>query len=1237
MDAPDDRDVKLQRRSADLLADLGQLLPKALWKASDDPENEKRRPRSRVKQNSIDRLVSLIEPFQEWPQLLDPQLATLLPALISAFTRYLNLETESAKLKLGLTRAAGTLSLHRAICRLLYTFCKVRGEKVVSRFFMSDPGYLEPLLAAFERWDQPVTVEDPDSEDNDDRMTWEERYIILLWLSHLMLAPFDLATMSSETTTPCPAIPRISVQLSKRVPNAVARLLSVGFRYIGSPSKERESAVTLLVRLSVRSDMQRIGLMDSLVESTLSELAPNSECSPTRSTYEHVGTLSFLSGLLVSADHSIIDRYLLPVFDLAQSILHDENVFYVRVRSSALARKILIKICRVATVQSLKLPESASILESSIGVLLSALADHDTPVRYAASKALSIVTVKLDGGLASEVVDAVIGSLEEDVLWADKATGRQIISSEEGVDPSLQLERDLSAVNSIRWHGLTLALAHILFRRSSFPEQLPHVINALVLALEFEQRSSTQRSIGTNIRDAACFGVWALSRKYTTVELAKVSTSQILAASRYPKTMSALQLLANELVTAACLDPAGNIRRGASAALQEMVGRHPDAIESGIALVQVVDYHGVALRSRAMLTVAAEAADLNPIYWEAIMDNIESWRGLNASSADSRRLAAKTIGVLSTYGQAFSINDRPLQVMERLASSFRRLRPTEVEGRHGNLLALSTILERFHQTNVSGNNRLGDNSVEITTSNGRAFAQALDISCSALFTLTENDFSSSMTRPDLIAEAACHLVSSTMQLLASCDSVAADRNSGLRLPQRPDLVSKCLDLLSSTLSRTEENVVMASSMASQRVFSLLEKEMRISTTRIWIEILEGADLHKSRNIGRGLGYINSLAAIFQNLESSDSEGDVDHTMSREREHVIETLISATKEGKDVETRVAAVQSLANGIIGQGVVTSDIAEVLICCLDDYTIDSRGDVGSWLRYAALNAVSVMSRTGLLHDDVHVTQMEKALLSRVIRLAAEKLDKVRFMAWSCLREIWPSNTRVRIDKAFEHSSQTSSVSYFSQILSLLHSEAHWIQYPLLEGYMTSAGAGSESVIRSSRSALEDFTSKLRIEANQESDFSLLEFGNIVAETLRSNLSSDRKLVPCLETLAFLFDIGVLGKLAGVDEFKWKTLLALVQRSHFKSGNVYKLEAAVKVYGGLTDIAPIRQEAVAKLISMLLHPFPRIRNAASDCLCVTTSMSKEASERLESTDWAMSPKILRGHVHDIRQCIPL
>jgi len=53
---------------------------------------------------------------------------------------------------------------------------------------------------------------------------------------------------------------------------------------------------------------------------------------------------------------------------------------------------------------------------------------------------------------------------------------------------------------------------------------------------------------------------------------------------------------------------------------------------------------------------------------------------------------------------------------------------------------------------------------------------------------------------------------------------------------------------------------------------------------------------------------------------------------------------------------------------------------------------------------------------------------------------------------------------------------------------------------------------------------------------------------------------------------------------------MFLLVQKAHYRSGNVHRLTTAVDVYVGLCSIESIKTEVQLKLAGMLLHPFPNV-----------------------------------------------
>ena len=78
----------------------------------------------------------------------------------------------------------------------------------------------------------------------------------------------------------------------------------------------------------------------------------------------------------------------------------------------------------------------------------------------------------------------------------------------------------------------------------------------------------------------------------------------------------------------------------------------------------------------------------------------------------------------------------------------------------------------------------------------------------------------------------------------------------------------------------------------------------------------------------------------------------------------------------------------------------MALVIQTCLEDYTNDQRGDVGSLLRLQAIDAVRAAWQSGALEPR---EENAPRLISAVCVLAAEKLDKIRYRAWTCLSELF------------------------------------------------------------------------------------------------------------------------------------------------------------------------------------------------------------------------------------------
>ncbi|TID25957.1 beta-tubulin cofactor d [Venturia nashicola] len=1224
MEAAEDDELQLLRISEGLVADLQRLLRIVLWKKPAFDNADELKVHRIVKLRDLERLIQKIEPFQQEPQLLDVQLKNIIPHLVTAYL-------ESRGRRPVTTLRSGHATVQYAIFKILYTFCKVRGEKVIVGFFNNEPRYLEPLLSDFERGSDEMNV--VDAELLPTSLSWEGRYILLLWLSHLMLSPFDLATMSSVDTGATLPFEK-KLQLPSDTPGIAMRVLPICLKHLKTATRERNAASQLLVRLCLRPDMRDIGLLDAVAQWAIDYF---SDSAQEVEIHKSLGVLAFVSGLVASGSQREIGHFVGPIFKATQRLAIEEDDASkgsgAMVKSSAVARKLFVKIFRNIVILCLQAPsegiDTTSIVEDVIGILLETLADGDTPVRFAASKALSMITLKLDPSMAAEIVEALLDSLNEDVLLESS-------------------RRDVGAVNPLRWHGLTLTLSHLLYRRAVSTDQLPHILNALLLALTFEQRSATGAAIGTNVRDAANFGIWAIARRYTTDELQKVDLSDISAVQGSKYNVTITQMLAVELIQCACLDPAGNIRRGSSAVLQELVGRHPDTIIEGISLIQIVDFHAVGLRQRAIADVTFEAAKLSPMYWDALFQGLLDWRGTGAVDEASRVATAHAIGKLSATQSSESVH----KMLTTIRNQLKGLATRQVEERHGLMLAVAAILTQEQDRNEKARRRAhlptrtnGDNALDRSDKDTRRLKDVFSILHEDL-TLNEKDFISPFLRPALTATAWLKL----FRTLLTLDSSASD------IP-KPMIFMQTFNLC---LGRGEESVLAEIPDAVNAFTAAVSADERDQLVKSWLSyLLVGTKMSHARSAGRVLAlgaamglWAEQLADWVQILEILTMRCTTE-TSIEERVDALKSLKLVVLGISELQLRDTILRIDSNDCLPPAIqqIMISTAHAALRSLNDYTVDDRGDTGSLVRLEALDLVEAATAEPLFFgwhksyaltpQQVPIAAVQLQVSNATVRLSLERLDKVRARAWR-------HGTRVIEDY--------SSYEYFRHSLQSLHGrlicppnpknsaiiENEQTMCSFFEGYCSSAGGlSSESLAQVSRAALYDYLDSLDLERepNDGRDLppTLLEVCNTFCNLVRSCLGNatsvpkkpdnDRVLVPVLEVIAFLLDVQIIQRLPPT-QFKYLNLLSLIQKSHFKSTNTQKLHAALNIYRSLGNIPSIQSEVIKKVTSMLVHPFPSIRASAAETLFMITGIRE-----LKPVDWTQDTKVLRGVVDGFKQ----
>ena len=875
-----------------------------------------------------------IEPFQESPQFLDPYLSGLLDPLVSAFVDYVA-NYASSYYSTNSDRSPDIIPLPRAICEILYVFCKVRGYKVISRFFNNEPRHMEPMLEALESWANPMPTEEPSSSLDHVSMLWQERYIILLWLSHLVLAPFDFASMSSGNVGRSLGTPCLNATFPSGTPSIVKRLFHVSSFYLGFASKEREAAAILLARLAVKPDISRRNLHQQILGSVCKSLYVRySNGIGPASIHDLLGQLSFLATFVSSAESRVLKSCIWSVKTLMHHLRFEKSPLRNEIERSTFARKLMIKLDKAIAIATYEMDHASGAppqeerenpFEELISQLFVALADPDTSVRVAASKALSLSVLKLETHQVHDVLYYLDAEVKEKAhIWEQLEIGQIVdcasmltVNSEGVRELPKYVKPDFSDVDAKKWHGVILTLAQLLFRSAVPVNYLSVAIESLLVALHFEQRSSLGVSIGSNVRDAACFGLWSLARRYSTEAL-----QGTIVTGQKPDSRLIVQRLANDLVVVAVLDPAGNIRRGASAALQEMVGRHPDTITHGIQIIQTVDYHAIALGSAAMQDVAISASEIHSTYWHAILNGLLGWRGVSSSDAVIRRRAALTLGLLTLDGGQSHLNGA---AMISVRCKLAKTPVYNLEDAHGLLLALANMILSTH---------------EILKGHREKYLLQED-ALSGLWSHSYNENPDGTMTMNVRMEKALEHVSQNgaplgkrLALEGLCSFISAitlvisDENmpEWFKSALAPPILGEqaCIKVFKFSLRQRDSEVIRVAAEAAANTFAagFCAQEQMV---RDWVGDIEAAGPNSDGDL---IGVAAALGSVFRYLkepeEKSTHRGRYRSPYCQYdprfppitpiRYLVIETLIKLLERERSIELKCAALKSLTSGVL-----------------------------------------------------------------------------------------------------------------------------------------------------------------------------------------------------------------------------------------------------------------------------------------------------------------------------------
>ena len=362
--------------------------------------------------------------------------------------------------------------------------------------------------------------------------------------------------------------------------------------------------------------------------------------------------------------------------------------------------------------------------------------------------------------------------------------------------------------------------------------------------------------------------------------------------------------LSLRLISLACLDPAGNIRRGASAALQEMVGRHPDRISHGLKLVQIVDYYTVASRANAMLKVTSEVVRLPDRCFLDLVGGLVGWRGSASQNISDRRLAAQSIGYVSVV--SWDVWD---YVMIFWDAVYAQAEHEDSVQKGGLMLCLASMLQIVQEVLLASDNINVDQRVR-------------DILLSDM--MAKQDRPSEVHQPQILSQPWAHQSGvlsaeesgtvnqeAVYSLISSFGSVAAASQRlhpiSVPLPTVKE-VKEQMDIVQRSLSTNDQHVRKACSYALHSLLALASADVMWNVISQWLDCLK--DLSGS-NFNRTLGLIETLGLVSHLVLKPDSRVA---GISEGSSKAILTTYTRLLRNPDTEIKCAALRSVAAGPI-----------------------------------------------------------------------------------------------------------------------------------------------------------------------------------------------------------------------------------------------------------------------------------------------------------------------------------
>eukprot|EP00064_Thunnus_orientalis_P012161 superscaffoldBa00001828_g12195 len=672
------------------------------------------------------------------------------------------------------------------------------------------------------------------------------------------------------------------------------------------------------------------------------------------------------------------------------------------------------------------------------------------------------------------------------------------------------------------------------------------IVPLIIKSLTYEEKRGAC-SVGSNVRDAACYVCWSFARAYEPKELEPFVTQ-----------------IANALLITAVFDRNVNCRRAASAAFQENVGRQ-GTFPHGIDIVTAADYYAVGNLNNCYLNISVYIASF-PEYTKAMIDHLVAMK-INHWDVVIRELATKALHNLTPQAPDYMATTVLPQLLPMAVG-------IDLHSRHGAILACAEITHALYKLGLQTNRGFG----------GELMRPAM---CGLIERLS---LSKMPFKDDPVITGWQWLIDDTIKSLHLFSSGAKD---GIMVAVVSALAALCEEYYQAQPGQADSE--MQTVLVSQYTEGL-----------------------KSPQILTRCGSALALGCLPRFM---------------------------------IHSKLKQAGACASGSTDSSLCSENVAEVygaLLNGMNDYTTDSRGDVGAWVREAAMT--SLMDVTMLVASsapEILLPDLVKCMMCCLAQQAAEKIDRYRAHAGNIFLHLLHSTEpavphiphREELLNIFPVEATTSlnwnapsqAFQYITQLLGLPQ-----YQYHTLLGLTVSVGGITESTVHFSSQSLFDY-----LKGIQDDSAALSQFGDTLLSIFRDNLRNDRVSIPFLKMLNQMLANSCFEIFTTQENHQFCVDLLTLCKEIKKSKNISKLRACVAVFCGLIQFqGEVRKKVLSQLLMLLCHSFPVIRKTTASQMyemlltyddVIDPEVLDDVMTLLSDTNWESDLATVRTHKNQL------